>query len=194
MEEDQAVPSLTASYSGFVNGDTATALDTPVQLTTTAASSSLAGTYPIIPSGARDANYTITFVNGTLTINAAGPRLATTAGDHGKPGSYFILQAKGFQPHTTVRIAVDGRYVLTVQANANGVATFVLYFRPDSPIGSYTVTVTSIETAIQLAAVQVAQAQIILDPTASLLPKPSDPTLPLTNALPTIYIPFFVQQ
>ncbi|HEU5087952.1 MAG TPA: MBG domain-containing protein, partial [Roseiflexaceae bacterium] len=62
------LPSLTASYAGFVNGDTPAALDTPVQLVTSATPGSPPGAYPIVASGAIDANYAISFVNGTLTV------------------------------------------------------------------------------------------------------------------------------
>jgi hypothetical protein len=65
-----ATPTLTASYSGLVNGDTPASLDTSLTLTTDATATSPAGTYPIVASGAADANYTITFVNGTLTVSA----------------------------------------------------------------------------------------------------------------------------
>jgi hypothetical protein len=68
MTAGQAIPTLTASYSGFVNGDTATSLDTAAKLSTTATKASPPGIYPIKVSGAADANYTITQVNGTLTI------------------------------------------------------------------------------------------------------------------------------
>ena len=55
-----ALPTLTASYSGFVNGDTAASLTTPPTLTTTAtASSHVAGNpYAITASGAVDPDYT----------------------------------------------------------------------------------------------------------------------------------------
>ena len=66
-----ALPTFTASYTGFVNGDTAAKLDTPVTLTTAATEGSNAGSYPITVSGATAANYTVTFVNGTLTITKA---------------------------------------------------------------------------------------------------------------------------
>ncbi len=65
-----ALPTLTASYSGFVNGDTAASLTTPPTLTTTATLSSIAGNYPITASGAVDANYTIGYVAGTLTVTS----------------------------------------------------------------------------------------------------------------------------
>src|SRR5439155_20782263 len=67
----QSNPPLTATYAGFVNGDTVASLDSPVVLSTTANSTSPAGSYPITASGAADANYTITFVNGTLTVTPA---------------------------------------------------------------------------------------------------------------------------
>jgi len=66
-----ANPALTASYAGFVNGDTAASLDAPVVLSTSATPGSSVGTYPISAAGAADANYTISFVPGTLTVNPA---------------------------------------------------------------------------------------------------------------------------
>ena len=67
-----AIPTLTANYTGFVNGDMVASLTTPVTLTTTATTGSGAGTYPIVPSGAVDPNYTITYVDGVLTVTASG--------------------------------------------------------------------------------------------------------------------------
>lgn len=67
----EALPAFSAGYSGFVNDDTAESLDTPVTLGTTATDSSPAGGYTITASGAVDANYTITHVNGLLTIGRA---------------------------------------------------------------------------------------------------------------------------
>ncbi len=66
MIQGHAAPKLTARYTGFVNGDTASALDRPVALRTSATPQSAPGTYPIVPSNASDANYTISFANGTL--------------------------------------------------------------------------------------------------------------------------------
>jgi uncharacterized repeat protein (TIGR03803 family) len=62
------LPTLTASYSGFVNGDTASNLTTLPTLSTAATPSSLPGTYPITASGAADPNYIIAYVPGTLTV------------------------------------------------------------------------------------------------------------------------------
>ncbi|HEY6007096.1 MAG TPA: MBG domain-containing protein, partial [Geobacteraceae bacterium] len=65
-----ANPTFSVTYSGFVNGDTQSALTGSPSLTTSATPASPAGTYPIVPSvGTLDAaNYTFEFINGTLTI------------------------------------------------------------------------------------------------------------------------------
>jgi sugar lactone lactonase YvrE len=67
-----ALPSPFAySVAGFVNGDTAaTAVTGAPSITTTAVQGSPAGAYPITPANGSlsAANYTFTFVNGTLTI------------------------------------------------------------------------------------------------------------------------------
>jgi RHS repeat-associated protein len=66
-----ALPTLTASYSGLVNGDTSASLATPPALSTTATASSPVGTYPITASGAADSDYAIGYVPGTLTVTPA---------------------------------------------------------------------------------------------------------------------------
>jgi len=68
-------PLLTASYSGFVNGENANVLSSPVVLSTTATTTSDAGMYPINADGAATADYTIQYVNGTLKVVSA-PQLA----------------------------------------------------------------------------------------------------------------------
>jgi hypothetical protein len=64
-----ANPVLTITYNGFVNGETVASLITPPVISTTATAGSGLGIYPITVSGATAVNYTITFVNGTLTIS-----------------------------------------------------------------------------------------------------------------------------
>ena len=69
-----ALPALTASYSGFVNGDTSASLTTQPTLSTTAtASSQVSGSpYPITANGAADSDYAISYVGGTLSVTTAG--------------------------------------------------------------------------------------------------------------------------
>ena len=68
--EGQVNPTLTATYTGFVLGETPTVLLTPTIITTTAVTASPPGTYPITVNGATSNNYIITFVNGSLTVQA----------------------------------------------------------------------------------------------------------------------------
>jgi MBG domain (YGX type) len=67
----QAFALNSASYSGFVNGDTSASLGGTLNCTTTATSSSPVGNYPITCSGVTSTNYTTTFLQGTLTITPA---------------------------------------------------------------------------------------------------------------------------
>ena len=62
------VPSLTASFAGLVNGDTAASLRTPPALATPATSASPIGNYRILVGGASSPNYRITFVDDTITV------------------------------------------------------------------------------------------------------------------------------
>jgi hypothetical protein len=58
---------LTISYSGFENGDNPGSIVQP-SASTTATTTSSVGVYPIVLNGGSATNYTITRVNGTLTI------------------------------------------------------------------------------------------------------------------------------
>ena len=90
------LPTLTASYSGFVNNDTAANLTTQPILTTVAITSSpvLSGGYNISVSGASDPNYTISYIDNTLTVNPA--TLTITANNGSKIyGTLQVLHRHG---------------------------------------------------------------------------------------------------
>jgi hypothetical protein len=63
-------PTLTATFTGLVNGDSQ-AVVSGLALGTTATQSSKAGTYAITAKNASAANYTITLVDGLLSVNQA---------------------------------------------------------------------------------------------------------------------------
>ena len=79
-----ALPTLTASFTGFVNGDSPASLTTPPTLSTTAtASSHVSGSpYAISASGAVDTDYTISYVSGALAVTPVA--LTITADDQTK--------------------------------------------------------------------------------------------------------------
>src|SRR3989442_13654744 len=91
-------PPLTVSYSGFVNGDTAASLTTSATVSTTATAASAVGTYPITANGAVSANYTISYVSGTLTVTPAA--LTVTADNqtkvYGTPNPPLTVRYSGF--------------------------------------------------------------------------------------------------
>jgi MBG domain (YGX type)/Chitobiase/beta-hexosaminidase C-terminal domain/Bacterial Ig-like domain (group 3)/Bacterial Ig-like domain (group 1) len=76
----KAIPALTDTIIGFVNGDTSAVVTGKPTLTTTGKQDSLVGTYPItVAQGTLAAtNYTFKLVNGTLTITFLGTTATPT--------------------------------------------------------------------------------------------------------------------
>jgi hypothetical protein len=119
---------FTASYDGFVNGDSAGDLDIPVSITSDATPSSSVGSYPIMVSGASDANYNISFVFGSLTIVRATTTGVLTSSSNpallGEPVTFaFAVGAvvpSAAIPTGTVRFTVDGNH--SAAPLVNGVA------------------------------------------------------------------------
>ena len=77
----EANPALTITYSGFVNDESSSVIDTEPTASTTATTGSDAGTYDITVSGGSDNNYSFTYVTGTLTINKIDQTITITAID-----------------------------------------------------------------------------------------------------------------
>ena len=66
-----AVPVISPIVSGLQNGENVSVLGVGLTCTTSATPTIGVGTYPSTCSGASDANYTLTYVGGTVIINAA---------------------------------------------------------------------------------------------------------------------------
>ena len=66
------LPPFTATYSGFAFADTPASLGGALAFTTPATATSPAGAYSITPFGQSSANYTISYVNGVLTVTPSG--------------------------------------------------------------------------------------------------------------------------
>ena len=124
------LPTLTASYSGFVNGDTAASLDTEPTLTTTATAASDTGVYTITASGAVDSDYTITYVAGTLTVTPA--TLTVTADDLTRP------QGEANPPLTYTLSGLVNGDTASVVSDAPDLSTTATI---DSPNGQYPITI-----------------------------------------------------
>jgi hypothetical protein len=82
---DAPNPAFTASYSGFVNGDTAASLTGTLMCTSTATTTSPVGSYPITCSGQSSNNYNITYAGGALKILYASAGMCD-----GQPGHQIL--------------------------------------------------------------------------------------------------------
>ncbi len=132
--EGQPNPPLTASYNSFVNGETPSSLDNPVILATTASLDSAPGPYPITASGAADANYQISFVAGTLTVEANARFVPLELGE----GNRVTLQVAG-HPSREYRVQVSPDLeswedLTVITTDASGAGTFIE--SSDPPPGS----------------------------------------------------------
>lgn len=86
-----------ASYSGFVNGQTASALGGVLAFGGTSQGAVNAGSYTIVPSGLASGNYSIGYVNGVLVITAASPPPVVAAAAE-TPPAVFALPGLLVQP------------------------------------------------------------------------------------------------
>jgi len=129
-----ANPTLTPSYSGFVNGDTGAVLTGFPSLTTTATAASPTGSYTITAAAGTlsAANYSFAFVNGTLTITKATSSLSVTStinpSTYGQSVTFTLTVAgsgSGVTPTGTVTLTKGGTTLLgTTVLSASGTATY----------------------------------------------------------------------
>jgi hypothetical protein len=113
-----ANPAFTVTYSGFVQGQNASALTTQATAASGAVTTSNAGNYSIVPSGAASPNYSFTYVNGSLTVNKLP--LTITADNkfrtYGAANPAFTVTYAGF-------VNGESPAVLTNPPTATSVAT-----------------------------------------------------------------------
>ena len=124
-----ALPAFTASYSGFVNGDTQASLTVPPTVFTTATATSPAGLYTIRARSAVDPNYTIAYVNGTLTIGQVALNIAANNASkaYGAANPAFTATYTGF-------VNGEGPASLTTQPTIASAADAT------SAVGTYPIT------------------------------------------------------
>jgi hypothetical protein len=124
-----ANPTLTASYAGFVNGDTASILIGALNCSTAAAPASPVGAYAINCSGQSAANYSITYLPGKLAVTPATLTIAANnvTKNFDAPNPTLTWTASGF-------VNGDSSSVLATSPTCTTTATTT------SPVGSYPIT------------------------------------------------------
>jgi subtilisin-like proprotein convertase family protein len=137
------MPSLTFQFGEFVNGDDASDLETAPSISTTATSASSAGEYDITVSGGSSANYELSYVAGTLTINPAATSAAlTSSANPALPGTTItftlavsIVPAGAGIVDGMVQFKVDGANAGDPVTVADGIATYATVL----PLGSHSI-------------------------------------------------------
>jgi len=126
------LPVFSATYSGFVNGDTVASLRSPASFTTPANASSPVGNYTIAPDGAAADNYSFSYSAGTLSITPAATIASlTSSANPALPGtavtftcSLAIVPDGAGRIDGLVQFKIDGANVGNPVAVANGAATY----------------------------------------------------------------------
>jgi hypothetical protein len=124
IKQGEALPTFEAVYEGFKNNETESVLTKKPTLTTTATSGSAPGTYDIVISGTEAGNYSITHVNGKLTITQADAVTVTAKSytrEYGEANPAF--------EYTSAGAALDGTPEISCEATAT------------SPVGTYPIVI-----------------------------------------------------
>ena len=128
-EYGDANPTLTATYTGFKNGDDITDINTQATVVTTANALSNVGTYAITASGASDNNYDFVYVSDNLTVTKATltATMQNASREYGAANPTFTATYTGFKNGETAA-------VIDTLASGNTAATLT------SNTGVYTIT------------------------------------------------------
>ncbi len=157
-----AIPALTFTATGFVNGDTAASL--PGSLATVATPTSPVGSYDISlgtlgsfgeSENDRESNYNITYVDADLTVTLAAPTITWTAPapiGNQTPLSSAQLNATANIPGTFVYSPAAGTILST------GTQTLTVTFTPDDTV-DYATTSASVQLTVANAAAPMVTTQ-----------------------------------
>jgi RHS repeat-associated protein len=162
-----AVPTITPIYSGWMNGQSASSLTTQPTCTTTYTPTSAVGSSPSTRcSGAVDANYSISYVAGTVTVTQAPLTITASSPTVGYGGAvptitpiysgwmngqsasslttqptctttYTPTSAVGSSPSTSCSGAVDANYSISYVAGTVTVTQAALTITASSPTVGY---------------------------------------------------------
>jgi hypothetical protein len=135
-----ANPILTFSYSGFVNGQDASALTQLPTLSTEATPASAVGAYPIIVFGGFDSNYSIVRVNASLQITAKALTIAANSATRafGTANPVFTGTISGLVNADPISATYNSAALLSSPAGTYQIVPTLV--DPDSLAGNYTLS------------------------------------------------------
>ncbi len=128
-------PVLAPTYSGFVAGDSSASLATAPTCTTTATTASGVGTYPVTCSGGVSANYTFSYVGGTLSV-APAPLTITATSKSKAYGTALTLGTTSFTTSGLLAGATVTGVTLTSAGSAAGAAVGNYPIVPSAAVGT----------------------------------------------------------
>lgn len=159
-----ANPTFGITYTGFVNGETDSVIDSPPTISTTAVAISNIGTYPITPSGGSDNNYMFNYINGTLTVNKATLTATPTNASrtYGAANPTFAINYTGFVNGETASVidsppissttatvtSNTGTYPITVSGGTDNNYTFAYGAPATLTVTKAPLTATSTATKV----------------------------------------------
>jgi filamentous hemagglutinin family protein len=126
-----ANPAFTASYSGFVDGDTSAVLSGALSLTSAATSASNVGSYTITSALGTLANslgYQFSYTNGSLSVTPA--TLTVTADnktrEYGLANPAFTASYSGFRNGDTASVLSGAAALTTTATSASNVGSYTI--------------------------------------------------------------------
>jgi CSLREA domain-containing protein len=141
-----STPTYTAVYQGFVNGEDASVLDTPVTFVDDAPDYDTVGIYTITPSGGAATNYTFSYEKGTLTVQSPGFGVIDVP--NGLPAipegtTYGLEVFLTFAPSDSVSIVATPDNQVDVGNGAGN--PFTITFTPDNWNIPQTLNITAVD-------------------------------------------------
>jgi hypothetical protein len=135
-------PAFTATLSGFVNGETSNVLGGTLSVTSLATPDSPVGNYSIIPGGLTSENYSLSFVNGVLTVNSVS---LTGSAQHvqrgyGQTNPPFTVSYSGFVNNENSGVVTGSIVFSCLDTNGDPVTT-------NTVVGLYPIHVVTPQTA-----------------------------------------------
>jgi len=112
----QALPAFGLVYAGFVNGDSASVLDSAPSVSSSPASPTTAGTYTLTAAGGSDNNYSFSYATGTLTLLNAGGKIPLISASEA-PINVGSFSGSGWTLDVDLGLAPGASQVLTLVNN-----------------------------------------------------------------------------